>query len=185
MKCVTLDPGKGGKDTGFVFDNLVEKDINLNIALKCREILLQHNIEVKMTREDDSYVGYSQRIYKANAIKSNCVVSIHCNFGEGSLVEFIYSINAERGLKLATCIGEELKKQGQQAFKYYNRMGNGSLDFNTVIRETKIDSIIIKCGFLDNEHDRYLMNTLEKQNEFGAAIARGILKYLKINNIKL
>lgn len=184
MYCITLDPGKGGYNTGIIFGNLLEKEINLNIALKCREELLRHNLAVEMTREDDSYVGYSQRINKANSSRAKVFVSIHCNTGESSLAEFVYSIDSERGLKLATCIGEEIKKQGQKAFKYYNHMGNGRLDFNTVIRETKIESVIVKCGFLDNDYDRSLINTLEKQNEFGIAIARGILKYLGIEYMK-
>ena len=46
MKIVTLDPGKGGNQLGSVYNNLIEKDINLSIALSCRETLLNNNINV-------------------------------------------------------------------------------------------------------------------------------------------
>lgn len=180
MKKVTIDPGKGGYKSGVSYGNLIEKEINLNIALKCKEVLLRHKVNVEMTREDDAYVGYSQRINKANKNYSDAFISIHCNLGEGSLVEVVYSINDEKGLNLATAIGYELRKNGCKAMKLYNKLGNNSLDFNTSIRETEMDSIIVFCGYLDNEYDRSLMDTLEKQQNIGIAIAKGILNYFKI-----
>ena len=36
--CVVLDPGHGGSDGGTVKGNVVEKDINLSVALKVKEI---------------------------------------------------------------------------------------------------------------------------------------------------
>ena len=184
MKSVTLDPGKGGFNSGFIYENLIEKEINLSITLKCREELMRHGVGVEMTRENDSYVGYSQRIVKANKNHSHAFVSIQCNLGGGSLCELIYSIEAERGLDLATSIGYEIKKIGQSAIKIYNRIGHGNKDYNAVIREGLMDSIIIKCGFLDNEFDRSLIDDLDKQNKFGTAIARGILKYFHMEYIE-
>lgn len=181
MKRITLDPGKGGFNFGITFDNLVEKEINLNLALKCREELLRHGVEVEMTREDDRYLGYSERIVKGNKNRSDAFVSIHCNGGGGSLAELIYSADFRRGFSLANAVGKEIKVYGQSAVKIYNRLGHGFLDFNTVIREALMDSIIVKCAFLDNEYDRNLINTDEKQNNFGIAIAKGILSYLNID----
>lgn len=184
MKSVTLDPGKGGFNNGFIYENLIEKEINLSIALKCREELMRNGVSVEMTRENDSYVGYSQRIVKSNKNHSNAFVSIQCNLGGGSLCELIYSIEAERGLDLATSISCEIKKIGQSAIKIYNRVGHGNKDYNATIREGAMDSIIIKCGFLDNEFDRNLIDNLDKQNKFGIAIAKGILKYFNMKYIE-
>ncbi|MDU4892582.1 MAG: N-acetylmuramoyl-L-alanine amidase [Clostridium sp.] len=180
MKSVTLDPGKGGNKTGFTFDNLVEKEINLTIALECREELMRHGVEVVMTRDDDTYAGYSQRILIANKNHSDAFVSIHCNFGEGSLCELVYSIHSEKGLSLASSIGDEIRKLGQPAIKIYNKIGYGLQDYNAVIREADMDSIIIKCAYLDNEFDRSFIHNLEKQQEFGTAIAKGILNYFNL-----
>lgn len=180
MKSVTLDPGKGGNMTGVIYDNLVEKEINLTIALKCREELQRHGIEVVMTREDDTYVGYSQRVLKANKNHSDAFISIHCNWGEGSLCEFVYSIHSEKGLKLASFISNEIRKLGQPAIKIYNRIGYGLQDYNAVIREADMDSIIIKCAYIDNEFDRSFISNLEKQQNFGTAIAKGILNYFNL-----
>lgn len=184
MKSVTLDPGKGGFKSGIIFENLIEKEINLNVALKCREELLRHGVKVEITRENDTYVGYSQRIIKANKNHTDAFISIHCNCGNGSLSELIYSVEANRGLDLANAVGRELRSFGVSAVKIYNSMGHGFHDFHTVIREARMDSIIIKCAFLDNDFDRNLIDTIEKQHGLGIAIAKGILNYLKIEYIQ-
>lgn len=184
MASVTLDPGKGGFKTGIIFENLVEKEINLNISLKCKEELLRHDIQVEITRETDEYVGYSQRIVKANKRRTDLFISIHGNSGGGSLAEIVYSVLDERSLRLATEIAYELKNNGASAIKIFNRIGHGNLDFNTVIREAIMDSVIINWGFIDNEYDRNLIDTKEKQEKMGSAIAKGILSYLEIEYIK-
>ena len=51
---VVLDPGHGGIDAGKPGINGVEeKEINLKIALKIKELLNEKNIEVVMTRDTD------------------------------------------------------------------------------------------------------------------------------------
>ena len=50
---VILDPGHGGIDGGAEANNLIEKDINLAIALNLRDFLSVQGFRVIMTREDD------------------------------------------------------------------------------------------------------------------------------------
>lgn len=180
MNKVTLDPGRGGSDFGTVYGELIEKNINLNIALNCKDELLRHGILVEMTRDCDCNLGLSERIVKANSNNSSAFISIHCNEGGGARGEFVYSINKARGLKLAYKISDEIRIIGQRSIKIYNRLGLGFVDFNAVIREAEMESIIIKCAFVDNETDNQLINTLEKQKIYGIAIAKGILKYFNI-----
>ena len=54
QKVVVIDAGHGGIDPGKVgIHGELEKDINLQIALKCKDYLEQQQIEVIMTREHD------------------------------------------------------------------------------------------------------------------------------------
>ena len=50
---VVIDAGHGGEDSGAVANSVLEKDINLEIALKLRDMLKASGIEVKMIRESD------------------------------------------------------------------------------------------------------------------------------------
>ncbi len=180
MNKVTLDPGKGGSNFGTVYGDLIEKNINLNIAIKCKEELLRHGILVEMTRDSDCYVGLSERAVKANNNDSDAFVSIHCNGGSGARGELVYSINNARGLNLAYKISNEIRNIGQRAIKIYNRLGHGFVDYNAVVREVKMESIIIKCAFVNNDTDNQLINTVEKQEVYGIAIAKGILEHFSV-----
>ena len=51
---IVIDPGHGGFDPGKVGTmGTLEKDVNLNISLKLREILIKSGYTVAMTREKD------------------------------------------------------------------------------------------------------------------------------------
>ncbi|MDH3215259.1 MAG: N-acetylmuramoyl-L-alanine amidase [Candidatus Krumholzibacteria bacterium] len=78
---VVLDPGHGGKDNGKMGGNgVLEKDVNLRIAEKTRELLREElNVEVIMTREDDRLLSLTRRTEIANEGKGDLFISIHCN----------------------------------------------------------------------------------------------------------
>ena len=51
---IVIDPGHGGRDPGKVGVNqALEKDINLAIALRLRDLLEQNDINVILTRTED------------------------------------------------------------------------------------------------------------------------------------
>ena len=53
--CVVIDAGHGGKDPGKVAINgALEKDINLEIAIKLQQFLELEDVEVILTRESDA-----------------------------------------------------------------------------------------------------------------------------------
>ena len=80
-KKIVLDPGHGGHDPGAVGpNNLYEKDVVLDIALKLRKILAQdRSIEVFLTRETDIFIPLEQRTAIANSKNADLFISIHAN----------------------------------------------------------------------------------------------------------
>lgn len=78
---VTLDPGHGGSDGGATRGGINEKDLNLKIAKYCKEYIENNttNIVVRMTRENDKYVGLYDRAPLARSYGSDLLVSIHNN----------------------------------------------------------------------------------------------------------
>lgn len=51
---IIIDAGHGGIDPGSDSHGILEKDINLEIALKLQEVLHENGYSVLMTREDDN-----------------------------------------------------------------------------------------------------------------------------------
>jgi N-acetylmuramoyl-L-alanine amidase len=51
---VVLDPGHGAEDSGAAANGIVEKESNLDLALRVEELLLAEGLHVILTRRDDT-----------------------------------------------------------------------------------------------------------------------------------
>ena len=81
MAKVYISVGHGGKDSGAV-GHLVEKSVNLTMALACRNILVEHGVEVKMSRMIDEDDPLTATIKEVNAYKPDLAVDVHNNAGK-------------------------------------------------------------------------------------------------------
>lgn len=85
---VVLDAGHGGQDYGAIYQDFIEKNIALNVALKVGKILEKDaSVDVVFTRKTDVFIELRERPEIANRAKANVFVSIHCN-GEKNKVAF-------------------------------------------------------------------------------------------------
>lgn len=82
MKKVYLGVGHGGKDSGAV-GYLVEKDVNLQMALACKEYLEANGVEVKISRTSDIDKELKERIKECNEYDPELAVDVHNNAGGG------------------------------------------------------------------------------------------------------
>lgn len=76
---VAIDPGHGGIDPGAEHGGLREADITLALARELAEALRRRNIEVILTREDDSFVPLERRMSIARAAGADILVSLHAD----------------------------------------------------------------------------------------------------------
>ena len=73
-RLVVIDPGHGGSDPGAVCGNIREKDLNLDIGLKLKNILEERGLKVFMTRQDDTYMSTYARAGMANELNADVVI---------------------------------------------------------------------------------------------------------------
>lgn len=78
---IVLDPGHGGKDFGACENGAKEKDINLAVAKKLRDLIEKRlkDVEVVMTRATDVYLTLQERADVANDADGDLFMSIHVN----------------------------------------------------------------------------------------------------------
>ncbi|MHB1417107.1 MAG: N-acetylmuramoyl-L-alanine amidase family protein [Chloroflexota bacterium] len=128
-RVVVLDPGHGGPEIGAATENLLEKDVNLSIALKLATLLREEGYEVVLTRDTDRAVsplytggGYGggltndvqARVDTANETGADLFISIHNNGSNDpgeSGTEVWYNNQrtfADRNLTLANLVQEAL-----------------------------------------------------------------------------
>lgn len=81
IKTIVLDPGHGGKDPGAIgkYHKLKEKEVNLDIAKRLKNILKASGIDVYLTRSTDVFIPLPERAEFASSKKANFFISIHSN----------------------------------------------------------------------------------------------------------
>ena len=80
VRKVIIDAGHGGKDPGAIGrDGVQEKDIVLDICKRIRDILKKRGVNVKMTRDSDTFISLKQRTEIASREKADLFVSVHAN----------------------------------------------------------------------------------------------------------
>ena len=177
---VFLGAGHGGSDSGAVANNTKEKDLNLSIALACRDELIRHGVSVKMSRDKDENDTISEEIKECNAYAPDLAVDIHNNAGGGDGGEVFHSHLGGKGKTLAENILAEIVKVGQNSRGIKTRVNSQGKDYYGFIRQTSCPAVIVECAFVDNASDLKILTTESQRKAMGVAIAKGILKSLGV-----
>ena len=180
MPKVFIGVGHGGKDGGAVANGVKEKDLNLSIALACRDVLVRHGVSVKMSRTKDENDPLSEEIKECNAFAPDLAVDIHNNAGGGDGAEAFYHHGGGKGKTLAENILGEIVKAGQNSRGAKTRVNASGNDYYGFIRETSCPAVIVECAFVDNAHDLEILATERERQLMGVAIAKGILNALGV-----
>ena len=179
MSKVFIGVGHGGTDPGAVANGVKEKDLNLAIALACRDVLVAHGVTVGMSRNKDENDDLSEEIRECNAFAPDYAIDIHINAGKGDGVEIFYGI-AGVGKLLAQNILDEVVAIGQNSRGLKTLLLADGRDYYGFIRQINAPSIIVECAFVDNKADLAIIDTAAEQKAMGVAIAKGVLKTLGI-----
>ena len=179
---VILDAGHGGIDVGKTGVNgEKEKDINLEISKKIKRFLSDSNVSVKMTREGDERLADSQREdLKARTDIMNggalLAVSIHQNSYRDPAVsgaQVFYYTGSEEGRTAAGMIQAELN-----ALAPDNEKEIRANDSYYILKNTRIPTVIVECGFLSSYTEAEKLADDEYQNRIAEAVSEGILQYI-------
>lgn len=174
---IVLDPGHGGEDEGCMRGDVLEKELNLEIALRTASRLRDMGFEVKLTRDADTELTLEERVAAAEEAGADIYVSIHQNASEEQEssargIETWYCDESEGSRRLAKLIhGEVLKKTEA---KERDLCETKEL---YVIRETTMPSCLIETGFLSNRDERKRLSDPDYQDKIAMGIAEGVNYY--------
>lgn len=159
-KIVVIDAGHGGTDVGTTGNNMLEKDLNLNVALKFGDMVTKEtNIKVYYTRIDDTLLDLEE-IGQFASVMGDLLFSVHTNGFDTDVpngVETLYlehSNDATVGITSQQC-AEIVQKNLAEDTGLYNR---GIKRSNLVIfRNCTVPSVLGEMGFITNSIDaKYL-----------------------------
>lgn len=195
-KKVIIDAGHGGMDGGAVgVDGIVEKDINLAIALKLRDQLLMNGYEVILTRDSDTSLHdadkSSVREQKVSDIKNRMkmieanedaiFLSIHQNqFGISKYngAQMFFSPNHPE----SEILSQTLQDTFQEILQPENtRVHKKAGDNLYLLYHAQSPAVLIECGFLSNPEEAHKLSTSEYQDEVAFTIACALNRYFASN----
>ncbi len=79
VQTVFIDAGHGGRDPGTIHNDVVERELVLDIARRVGRLLAANGLDVIYSRTSNTTVPLSTRTRKANARRADLFVSIHIN----------------------------------------------------------------------------------------------------------
>ena len=79
VKTIVIDPGHGGKDPGTSHNNIVERELTLDVAKRLGSVLRAAGYNVVFTRSKDNWISLSERSNIAVRKKGDLFISIHVN----------------------------------------------------------------------------------------------------------
>lgn len=176
-KVVILDPGHGGTDSGAVYKDLKEKDVNLDIAKKTKVLLENAGYTVYMTREDDNYKSNNDRHTFANAMQGNLLVSIHLNASTDHSIDYTKGFWGQKNKDLA------FTKTIHNALVSGLGIQDGGVGqfASGVLIKSNMPATIAETVFLSSDYEYNLLSdrTGNRQQEIAQALYTGIDSWLR------
>ncbi|MCD8132559.1 MAG: N-acetylmuramoyl-L-alanine amidase [Clostridiales bacterium] len=186
---IVIDAGHGGDDPGKVgVSGTNEKDINLEIACRLRDILEEQGFEIVMTREEDeSLADADAESVKVSDLKNRVdiiektdpvlAVSIHQNSYTDSAVsgaQVFYYGDSAQGEALAGALQQSLIDHLDPS----NTRAAKANESYYILKKTSVPTVIVECGFLSNPTEEALLCDEDYQVQIAEAISEGISVYL-------
>lgn len=176
---VVIDPGHGGEDPGATgVSGKYEKDFTLSLSKKVAQILEEESeIEVHMTREDDTFISSNRslRATFANELNADLFISIHGNtFTDPDLSgtqSFYYHDNSRS-------FAEAMHQHVVNATGFTDREIKQENYF--VLRESNMPSVLLEIGYLTNALEEQKMLREDFQKTIADSISVGIKEYLNL-----
>lgn len=188
---VVLDAGHGGKDGGAVGVNgTLEKELNLAIVLKVREILVADGYTVKLTRERDELLSdggngsdkqkdLRARVAALDGEENAIFVSVHMNRFPDSAVQgitFYYSPNHPDSYRLSDAIHRIMLEGVQPDNRRPMKEATSGI---YVLHHIAVPAVLVECGFLSNALEEAKLNEASYQVALAQMIADGVKEFLR------
>lgn len=190
-KVIAIDAGHGGPDGGAVSkQGVIEKDINLAIALYLRDYLQQAGAVVVLTREGDYDLAKEgttalkkrktedlhRRVEMIEQQKVDLLISIHMNSfpsNRWSGAQTFFTNNNPDNKRLATFIQAEIKRNLENT----DRVAKIVTTNVFLLKSLQIPTALVEVGFLSHPLESKLLADEQYQRKVSAAIYTGILRY--------
>ena len=188
---VVVDAGHGGMDGGVVgkTTGVKESDLNLAIAFKIKEKLVDAGFEVVMTRKTEAGLygeptkGFKGRDMQkrkeiAETAQPALLLSVHQNYYPSSRQrggQTFYLAENEQGKVLAGEIQDGLNA----LYGGYSVKDRKSAKADFFMLRFPFPSVIVECGFLSSPKDEALLVDAFFEEKLASVVTAGVVRYIE------
>ncbi len=179
---LVIDAGHGGKASGALREEVLEKNLNLGMVLELKKILDERksdSLGVYYTRTEDVNPTLEERVALANDTEADLFISIHNDAAKrqedkASGTTVLYQ--GEKGEAYdAKALAEMFSEAVTETVGSENR-GAVVADDLYIIRHSDVPVLLIEVGFMSNPKELKNLNTSEYQHLAAEGIYKGILR---------
>jgi N-acetylmuramoyl-L-alanine amidase len=191
-KTIVIDAGHGLPDEGAVgFNGTTEEAINLSVSLKLQKLIEQTGAHVLLTRSDENGIysldsksirnkkvsDIKNRVDIGNNYNADIFISIHLNKYPPSQIyrgwQTFYQKDNAKSKFLASLIQTNLSNN----IEFKNNRSPLPISDVYIMKNVKIPTMIVECGFLSNPDEAKLLQEDVYQNKLAWGIFTGIQDY--------
>lgn len=169
---ICVDAGHSGSDTGMSNQELIEKDVNLQVAQLLKGKLETAGYTVFMTRTDDSTLSNADRYNYCNAQRAAILVSIHHNGSSNSSVDYSQALYMKKSdVALAQEVVNSVSSSLGLSNQGISRFASG------VLLKANMPAAISEGFFLTNSNEYNLIKTSDRLDQEAQALLVAIQNY--------
>ncbi len=175
---VSIEAGHGGSNLGAEgLSGLLEKDVNLAVALELENICRENGVEVVQIRRRDEFMLLSEKRRQVETSNAHVHVSIHANSGGGGNYLGVSGVSTYYHNPFWAGFAEEMYTHLRELpLKDYGVVGS----FNyTVTRIASRPSILVEQAFLSQAEDEEKLASPAFRRQMAEKIFEGIVGYVR------
>lgn len=172
---IGLDAGHGGENPGAISPSgLLEKDVNLDIIMRVRDLLHKRGARTVLTRDGDTGPSMSRRKQIWREGNVDIAVSVHNNAAgsykaTGTAVLYKHSFDRD----LAMCVARRLVQTGLDLFGV---VGNFNFSLNG---PTFCPNVLVEGMFMSSPEDEQRLADPSFRQQVAEKIVQGLEDYLR------
>jgi TonB-dependent SusC/RagA subfamily outer membrane receptor len=177
---VMLDAGHGGEDAGAISGNVKEKELSLTLARMVKELNVNPDIELILTRSSDQTTALQDRVKMASDKNAQLFLSLHIASSpspdQKGMIAFISSRDLtrhEQNVRFASLLLTNLSSIYDVDKKIRQRENQGVW----VLDKNVCPAVILECGYLSNKEDRNYISAKANHEKIAKQILRSIEDY--------
>ena len=191
---VVIDPGHGGEDGGASSaEGVTEAGINLEIALRLRDLLSFAGVPTSILRETDCSLTTSgetvaqrkvsdlkNRVQRVNDTPNALLVSVHQNFFEQSRysgAQVFYADSAE-----SHALAERTQTLLRETLEPSNRRECKPSQGVYLMQHINCPAVLVECGFLSNPAEAEKLQQTQYQQKIAAAVSAAFIETIRERN---